>query len=290
MIEDSFFRQVILDTLGQETKIRSINRPGSGCINNAASLDTDHGTYFVKYNSAIPVDMFENEARGLSILRQTGVIGVPEPLGYGKAGKFEYLLLERIVEAPPVRDFWPEFGKSLARLHKLNSSPTFGLDHDNYIGRLPQRNSPDISWSRFFIENRLEFQLKMAVDNRKIDGDLYHKFQNLFGKLPDLLPQEPPALLHGDLWSGNFMVGGDGKAVVIDPAVYFGNREAELAFTRMFGGFNEYFYEAYHESWPLEKGFDERVEIYNLYPGLVHLNMFGAMYLQGIRDTLSRYV
>jgi fructosamine-3-kinase len=289
MMEESFFRQVIFDTLGQKTTIRSINRPGGGCINNAASLNTDHGMFFIKYNTGVPIDMFEKEARGLHLLRQAGAIGVPEPLGYGKAGKFQYILLERINEAPPVRDFWPEFGSSLAQLHKLNSSPTFGLDHDNYIGRLPQCNTPDVNWSRFFIENRLEMQLKMAMDSHRIEGRFYQKFGELFGKLPDLLPQEPPALLHGDLWSGNFMVGGEGKAVVIDPAVYFGNREAELAFTRMFGGFNESFYEAYHESWPLEKGFDERVGIYNLYPGLVHLNMFGAMYLQGIRDTVSHY-
>ena len=142
----------------------------------------------------------------------------------------------------------------------------------------------------FIIHNRLEYQLKLAKQNGLVSHDLIDRYRKFYDLLPGLLPVDKPALLHGDMWSGNVMVGDDGQACLIDPAVYYGHREIELAFTRMFGGFGHDFYSAYQSTYPLEPGFDERVEIYNIYPHMVHVNLFGTSYLGGVESVLRRYL
>jgi fructosamine-3-kinase len=146
---------------------------------------------------------------------------------------------------------------------------------------LLQSNEYTANWIDFFIEKRLKAQAGLAFYNGEIPRSLYDKFNDLYNKLPELLPSEKPALLHGDLWSGNVIVGSNGHVSLIDPAVYYGNREAEIAFTKLFGGFSSAFYDAYNEAFPLEKGFEERIDIYNLYPLLVHVNLFGSGYING---------
>lgn len=285
-----FFEQILFIHLGKDTPIKSLDFVSGGCINNAVRLQTTEGDFFVKWNVQELDGMFEAEARGLQILKQSGEIYVPEVLATGKQEDKAYILMEYISSTLPHNDFWEDFGRSMAYLHK-HSQTYFGLDFNNYIGSLPQNNEPMGDGLAFFIEKRLRVQAGLAYYQGHIDRDLLDQLSRFYDLLPDLLPiSEKPALLHGDLWSGNFLVNELGKATLIDPATYYGWREAELAFTRLFGGFESRFYEAYQEVYPLEKDFEKRVEIYNLYPLLVHLNLFGSSYREMIERIIKKFL
>ncbi|MDE0470602.1 MAG: fructosamine kinase family protein, partial [Ekhidna sp.] len=184
--------------------------------------------------------------------------------------------------------FWASLGGQLAIMHQTDAGK-FGLDHDNYIGELPQSNAQHERWTDFFITERLEPQLKFAKDTHLVDKPILDGFQKLYNCLDRLVPKESPSFIHGDLWSGNFLCNANQKPVLIDPAVHYGHRETELAFTTMFGGFQQIFYDVYMEQYPLEKGFEERIHIHNLYPLLVHLNLFGSSYLNEIKRTLKKF-
>jgi fructosamine-3-kinase len=166
----------------------------------------------------------------------------------------------------------------------------FGLDHDNYIGSLNQSNKFHSTWAEFFIEERLMPQLKIAFDNKIIQRSFTRLADQLFPRLHNLCPVERPALLHGDLWSGNFMPTQDGSPCIYDPAVYYGHREMDIAMTKLFGGFDDNFYDAYNENFPLEKEWLKRVDLCNLYPLLVHVNLFGGSYIRQAETTLKQYV
>lgn len=283
-----FFEGVFFQTLGRSVEVLEARFLVGGNINTAAQVFSSEGLFFVKWNPEENVDMFEWEACGLDLLRSTEAIYIPEVIGYGKYRDKTYLVLEYIDPVVPKTDYWESFGQSLALLHSHTQSK-FGLHFDNYIGSLPQSNTLTDNGITFYIEQRLQPQAGMALYKGLISKELYAKFQKLYQRLPDLLPVERPALLHGDLWSGNVMVNEQGDAALIDPAVYYGLREAELAFTTLFGGFDERFYDAYDEAFPMEDGFQERIPIYNLYPLLVHLNLFGTGYLSGIERVLNRF-
>lgn len=283
----TFVSNIILDLFGQEVTMEPVlKNVGGGCIHQAGVFEFKGNMFFVKWNHS-SAQMFESEARGLTMLRDTCTLAVPMTIGHGSVEEIDYLCLEYHETGVPKEDFWKAFGYSLAALHHV-SSDQFGLDHNNYIGSLPQINNTHHSWSKFFVTQRLEPQLRLAYDHGVVTKTLMDQFQSLFNDLEDLLPIEKPALLHGDLWSGNFLIGSDGAAVVFDPAVYYGHREAEIAFTKMFGGYDPVFYHAYQEVFPMEHKHEERVDIFNLYPLLVHVNLFGASYLRGIQQTLSR--
>lgn len=280
----------ILETvMGGTVDVRGRRPVGGGCINEALRIDCARGPLFLKWRRGGPADMFGLEAAGLGLLRGTGIVQVPAVLGFGTAGGHHYLLMEYLESTGPAADYWEDMGRRLARMHREVQAPRYGLEQDNYIGSLPQPNRPAGDWTAFFIEQRLEPLVRRAAGEGLLDPSGVRHFQALYGRLPGLLPVQPPSLLHGDLWAGNVMTGPDGKAWLIDPAVYYGNREIELAFTRMFGGFAPEFYRAYQETWPLEPGFGERVGLYNLYPGLVHLVLFGSAYLPAIDSTLRRF-
>ena len=283
-----FFEGLFFQTLGRSVEVLEARFLVGGNINTAAQVFSSEGLFFVKWNPEERVDMFEWEARGLDLLRSTEAIYIPEVIGYGKYRDKTYLVLEYIDPVVPKSNYWESFGQSLALLHSHTQSK-FGLHFDNYIGSLPQSNTLTDNGITFYIEQRLQPQAGMALYKGLISKELYAKFQKLYVRLPDLLPVERPALLHGDLWSGNVMVNEQGDAALIDPAVYYGLREAELAFTTLFGGFDERFYDAYDEAFPMEDGFQERIPIYNLYPLLVHLNLFGTGYLSGIERVLNRF-
>lgn len=271
---------------GQVIESRGI---GGGCINEAYALKTKTGTYFVKYNSASAFPgMFEKEAAGLKILADTQTILVPEIVGAGCADKYAFLLLHYIESGTPHRNFWNEFGTRLADLHR-NSNEYFGLDHDNYIGSLIQKNSFDNDFVSFFISQRIEPQLKEARNKGAFSSDDVRYFDSLFKSLNHIIPPEKPALVHGDLWSGNFLVSADGSPCIIDPAVYYGHREADIAMTKLFGGFQQDFYHAYNEAWPMEKDWQKRTEIFNLYPLLVHVNLFGGGYARQVMQIIRQF-
>ena len=285
-----FFESILEESLGRSVKLKGTQFKSGGCINNALKLNTSEGDYFLKWQSGIPEDMFGKEAKGLELLQSANAMNIPKVIAFGVLDGKHYLLMENIDSAPSKADYWSHFGRALAEMHSNNSNPKYGLDHDNYIGKLPQQNDYDENWIDFFIEKRLDFQLRLAVKNQLVNSHFVNRYRKFYDILPELLPVDQPALLHGDLWSGNVMVGHDGYVCLIDPAVYYGHREIELAFTQMFGGFGQDFYTSYQEIYPLESGFDERVGIYNIYPHMVHVNLFGTSYLSGVESVLRRYV
>ncbi len=260
-----------------------------GCINNGGQLKTSSGNYFLKWNDAdrFP-EMFEKEKRGLQILAQSQTVKVPTVYLTKVIGTCQYIIMEFIEQADRSRDYWRLLGEQLALLHK-NTSNYFGLDHENYIGSLVQPNTKSKSWIEFFIEQRLAYQVRQLKDTNRADGNFVKAMETLYPKLSEIMPSEPSSLLHGDLWNGNVISSNSGNPVLIDPAVYYGHREAELAFTKVFGGFGNAFYEAYEFNFPLENGFEERYELYNLYPLLVHANLFGASYLSAAKAIIMKY-
>ena len=274
-------------------RIHRSNPVSGGDINHASRLEMQDGaSYFLKYHSGSDADIFEKEKRGLELLRKhiAGII-IPEvvAVGFAKGPKVGYLIMDFVDSGMPDSVFYKKFGENLAKLHKVTND-TFGLDHDNYIGRLPQSNRRHSSWIDFYVSERLKPQIEMAINNGQLSPSVHKNFDRLYKKLPDLIPEEPPALIHGDLWSGNFMCSNKKEPVLIDPAVYFGHREMELAFTQLFGRFDSRFYDAYEESYPLSPGFSTRKDIYNLYPLLVHTNLFGGSYAYQVKSYLARFI
>ena len=273
----------------QDAEILATKPVGGGSINQAYQLKTNYGKFFLKYNepSRYP-KMFQKEARGLNLLRRPGIISVPEVLLVDETKEHAFLLLEHVDSASERPDFWDGFGEKLAGLHKVKSEK-FGLDHDNYMGSLHQHNNYHDDWTEFFIVERLEPQVKMAREDERIGRSDVSGFERLYKRLEEIFPPTKPSLIHGDLWSGNFMVDDKGEACLIDPAVYFGHPEIDIAMSTLFGGFSQQFYEAYNRHNPMEKGWQNRLEIYNLYPLMVHVNLFGGGYLSSVQGVLRRF-
>ncbi|MEL6537761.1 MAG: fructosamine kinase family protein [Bacteroidota bacterium] len=288
--EELFFEQALFQVLGYSPEVQQMHFASGGCINNAVQLITDQGEYFIKWNEDSTLEgMFEVEAQGLELLAGASPVYVPTVIGVGQVAQRQFLLLEYVSSRYRASSYWEQLGEGLVALHQ-NTADQFGLEYNNYIGRLPQKNEPCPLWVDFFIENRLRVQAGLALYNHHVGASFMKQMDVLYTKLPDLLPVEPPSLLHGDLWSGNVMVDQQGLPCFIDPAVYFGHREIELAFTRLFGGFDPAFYQTYQEAYPMQPGFEDRVDLYNLYPLLVHVNLFGQSYLGGVQRILKRFV
>jgi protein-ribulosamine 3-kinase len=271
------------------TSISSFTSVGGGCINHGGKIVTSTGNYFVKWNDAnrFP-SMFLAEADGLTLLRHQKVIDVPNVILTDIVENFQFIVIEWIEASHNSNTYWQTLGSQLASLHR-KTSDAFGLDHDNYIGSLKQINTRKSNWIDFFIENRLEVQLRFAIDEEKLDNNMVQKFNSLYKKLKGILPEEIPALLHGDLWSGNLITNANGDPCLIDPAVYYGHREAEIAFTKLFGGFQDAFYDSYNSAFPLHHDFAYRMDIYNLYPLLVHVNLFGGGYVGQVKSILGKF-
>jgi protein-ribulosamine 3-kinase len=282
---ESFFRENHTSSV----VLRFDSPLSGGSINYVTRLTTSDGDYCLKYNGKEKYpEMFEKEKRGLSLLRDSEVFRVPNVICTGESGQYSYILLEFIRSSEMIRDFMEDFGRSLADLH-FHQGPFFGLDHDNYMGALPQSNSVHDDFISFFIEERLEKQLKPACDAGYFSPADVACFHRLYAGLSNILPDEKPSLLHGDLWNGNYIVSEKGKACLIDPAVYYGNREIDIAMTLLFGGFDGLFYTSYNEAFPMEKGWRERMDLYNLYPLLIHLNLFGSGYLGSVLEIIRRF-
>jgi fructosamine-3-kinase len=258
-----------------------------GCINHVHRVKTSIGDFCIKYNlkERFP-NMFTSEADGLSYLKKAGKIYTPEVICTGEAGIYSYILLEFIDQGRRKSSFMENFGKSLGQQHRVTSG-YFGYSIDNYMGSIPQSNKQHPDWTSFFVVERLNRQVSLAREY--FSSSDFASFDRLYARLEELIPEEPPALLHGDLWGGNYMVGKDGNACLIDPAVYYGHREVDIAMTTLFGGFDETFYASYQEEYPMEKGWQKRLEILNLYPLLIHLNLFGSGYLGSITSVIRKF-
>ncbi len=280
----SYFSEIY----GKVDKIEASPVSG-GSINEAFKIEIPAGKFFLKYNDAgLYPGMFEKEAAGLKLLGNAGEIEVPEVLHTGEAGKYAYLLLSYIESARETDIFWEDFGKRLAGLHS-HKAERFGLDHDNYMGSLYQHNEFRDEWVEFFVEERLERQVKLARENGKIGRQDVSAFERLYARLAEIFPEAKPSLVHGDLWSGNFMAGSSGQACLIDPAAYFGHPEVDIAMSTLFGGFSAKFYDVYTNHNPLEKGWRQRLDYYNLYPLMVHVNLFGGGYLGSVQQILRKF-
>jgi len=292
MIENAIsIADAIAKISGTELSIKHRRHVSGGDINEAAIITlSDDSQMFLKENRADLVLMFAAEAKGLMALGQAGIPPVPQPLGWGRDGRRSFLLLE-VVESGRLESA-EDFGLALAHLHRHLRNEKCGFSGDNWIGSTSQINTPMSSWFEFFAECRLGYQWRLARMNGYGDKALTKAMESLQSRLIHLLPDLDggmASLLHGDLWGGNWMAGADGQAYLIDPAVYYGHREADLAMTRLFGGFPGGFYQSYVEAWPIEAGFSERIPLYNLYHLLNHLNLFGTSYMGRVRDILFRY-
>ncbi len=275
-------------------KIKSMDRAYGGDINDAYVLELTNGErVFMKSNRNVKRDFFETEAAGLDAMAKTETIGTPRVLGLGRDGDRQFLLLEMIEPGRKISDFWETFGRELAALHGADTEDfvkggKFGFLMDNYIGSTPQTNSPKDGWIEFFRDCRLLPQFERA--KRYFGPEEKKRIETLLNNLDKfLIEPEYPSLLHGDLWSGNFMTDRDGKARLIDPAVYVGHREADIAMTELFGGFHGKFYNAYREAAPMEPGYEDRRDLYNLYHLLNHLNLFGSGYLPSVLRIVKKY-
>lgn len=272
--------------------IQAAFRISGGDISEARRLETAKGSFFIKMNSAIHAhELFAAEAKGLQLLTNTRTLRIPSIIGYSQAedGATGFLLLEWIETGARRPDFWQRMGEGLAALHRTRHTQ-FGLDTDNFIGSLPQSNVPYNKWTDFYIHQRLAPQVELAESFRRLTTSDLQQFEKLFQKLPNLLPEEMPSLIHGDLWNGNFLSDETGAPVLIDPAVCFASREMDLAMSLLFGGFDESFYLAYRQAYPLLPGWQERMELYQLYYLLVHVNLFGGGYAQSVRQVLRKFV
>jgi fructosamine-3-kinase len=273
--------------------IKSQRPLSGGDINDAYELELSSGVrVFLKTNERAPASMFPAEARGLDWLREARALRIPEVLAVssGREGEPGFLVLELLKSARPAADFDERLGRGLAALHRFGSS-RFGFEGDNFIGSLPQRNRAHEKWADFLWFERLEPQLSLAVKSGRASARLRSGFERLSARLAELVgPVEPPARLHGDLWGGNLHVDESGAPCLIDPAAYGGHREVDLAMMRLFGGFAERVFRAYEEAWPLAPGHAERIALYQLYPLLVHVNLFGGSYVESVERGLARYV
>ncbi len=260
-------------SLRAELGIEDAQAAAGGCIHACYRVRTGGEARFLKLNEARFADAFAAEADGLHALRTAGA-PAPEPLACGIAGDQAYLLLEYL-DLKPEKDF-AALGRTLARMHgKLGAR--FGWTRDNYIGSTPQPNGGCENWAEFWLERRMRPQIELAKRNG---------FDVAFPPLDALKSHDvKPSLLHGDLWSGNAGFTAAGP-VLFDPAVYYGDREADLAMTELFGGFPAEFYAAYNDAYPLEDGYAHRKHLYNLYHLLNHLNLFGGGYLGQVKATL----
>ncbi len=258
----------------KEFSVNSYSSVSGGCINQGYALSGNTGNYFVKLNSASQVGMFAAEALGLQQMLETGTICVPKLICWGIAENSAYIVLEWLELGRGNTNSWLQLGRKLAAMHS-HKSDYFGWQQNNTIGSTPQINTWTTDWAEFYAQHRLSYQFQLATAR----GGKFPQQQKLLAAIPQILTHQPqPSLVHGDLWGGNVGCTLDGEPVIFDPAVYFGDREVDIAMTQLFGGFPDAFYRGYNEVFPLDAGYEKRKTLYNLYHILNHFNLFGGSY------------
>jgi fructosamine-3-kinase len=260
-----------------------------GDINQAFKVFRGEQAFFIKINEAAAFPgMMEKEARGLEALQKESLFKIPKVDAVGEWEGIQYLVLKWLAPAHRQADFWQRFGAALAHQH-LQKQTAFGWTEDNYIGRLPQSNRTYANWTDFYLQERIRPLVQLLVDRKQFSTGLPDRLEKLRTVIQQEFPTEPPALLHGDLWSGNISCTGDGYPTIFDPAVYAGHREMDIGMTQLFGGFDSSFIEAYQHYYPLENHWRKRLPLTQLYPILVHAVLFGGQYVQEARSIITSY-
>ncbi|MET0634693.1 MAG: fructosamine kinase family protein [Chitinophagaceae bacterium] len=287
----NLIKQVLPDELDAANSLLQFQPVPGGSINHCYRVVLDQqNSWFLKLNSNSRYpELLQQEVKGLTALRRRKLIKVSSVISISDDGDQQFLLMEWIKSGPRTRTFWITLGEQLARLHQ-HSNSEYGWPEDNYCGALTQWNSFDADWISFFISQRINPQLELAVSKNLVTPAMMKQFERLFPRLLFIFDTEKPALLHGDLWSGNLMCNDKSEPVLIDPAVYYGHRSMDLGMTTLFGGFDPVFYESYAANYPLHPDHAEQWEISTLYPLLIHLNLFGIQYLPRIAAILNRYI
>ena len=283
----------IAEEISQITKekftINNRRSVGGGCINQGYALIGEQRTYFVKLNSASGLEMFAAEALGLKHMGETQTIRIPQPVCWGSVDNYAYLVMEWLeLGRGGGNESWESMGTKLAQMHRFAGANKFGWDINNTIGSTPQINTWTESWSEFFAQHRIGYQLRLAKRRGGNFPDTGKVIDAVRGFLAGHNPQ--PSLVHGDLWSGNAAVTDAGEAVIFDPATYWGDREVDIAMTELFGGFPAAFYRGYNQAWELDSGYAQRKTLYNLYHILNHFNLFGGSYESQAMGMIRRIV
>lgn len=286
MLQDAQ-RTFIENQLSQE--IINATPLSGGDINNVFKIETNKENIVLKINdrNRFP-KMLEKEFRALEFLKDASKAKYPSPIAHFSDETSQYLAMKFVEEDSNSSKGQKLLGEHLADQHKCTHE-SFGWEEDNYIGSLPQPNSFKSTWSDFYAENLILFQTELAFDKGIIKKDVLAKVERFCSKIDEIFPNESPALLHGDLWGGNYFIDTEEQPLLYDPAVYYGHREIDIAMTRLFGGFSVEFYENYNQLFPLEKGWESRIQYGQLYPNLVHLNLFGVGYLGSVLDVVGRF-
>lgn len=270
-------------------KIKAFRPVSGGDISRAFLLETSQNRYFLKTNNhQEALMMFQAEKLGLETIYKTNTIAVPEVFYCGSFEKDSLLLLQYIESKSPEKQDFERLGTKLAALHNI-SHTSFGFTSDNYIGRLFQSNKPHLNWEDFYSHERILPQLTLAKTKGLLSNNEIPEITSLLKVLKDLFCNVKPSLLHGDLWSGNFIIATDGQPFLIDPAIYFGHHKVDIAMSKLFGGFDTSFYNAYQDYYPVDENSTASIDLYQLYYLLVHLNMFGSSYYGSVKSILSRY-
>jgi fructosamine-3-kinase len=284
---NSKFRDHISVLLNQS--ILNVYPISGGDISQGYKISTPKSSYFIKVNqSSNALTMFQAEVYALELIQSTNTINTPKVLFCDTFQESSFLIMEFIESKSPSNLDFKTLGSKLAELHQ-NTSDVFGLNKGNFIGSLFQSNKPNTSWVDFYLKERLLPQLQLAKQNHLLSDKECPSEKIIAEKLENLFLNVKPSLLHGDLWSGNYLIAKDGTPFLIDPATYYGHSEVDIAMTKLFGGFNNSFYDAYHEIIPKTDNFKTRIEIYQLYYLLVHLNLFGRSYYNSVHSILKRH-
>ena len=288
MIEKNNWFNMLWESIYPNERILAVTPVSGGDINESFCVKSTDCQVFLKRNKIDRYPgMFQAEVKGLEELSQVDLYRVPKVHRIVKQDPFIALLMEYIPLVHTQKG--TKVGRAIAEMHE-QSNTQFGLSSPNYIGTLKQVNDFSDDWWTFFISRRIEPLIKSVFEKGLLNRRDIQKFDKLTEKFVDFFPKEPPALLHGDLWSGNVAKDAAGKPVLYDPAIYYGHREMDIAMTHLFGGFGESFYSAYNEHFPLESGWIERVPIGQLYPLLVHMELFGQAYTAQVQAVFKRFI
>jgi len=273
-----------------DLQIENIFPVKGGDLNDTYRIESYAKKYFLKLNNAqnFP-ELFEKEARGLQEIENTSILSTPKIIQHGTNDiGFQFLILEWLERTEPTFESWEKFGRNLAELHQI-SNDQFGWKEDNYIAIILQPNNFLDNWENFYAANRILPMVKLLFDQKKLTQKEKKAAENLCKNLSEIFPKEKPALLHGDLWNGNILPLQSGEIAVIDPAIYFGHREMDLAMTSLFGGFDDRFFHAYNEVLPVQEGFEERKQFSQLFPLLVHALLFEGFYINDVQAILKKF-